>query len=225
MGRPAAIFRPHTPEAALSRSISYYFSLQSPWTYLGNAAFHAIVSRHGCKVDYRPLPLRSVFDETGGLPLAKRHPVRQSYRLVDLQRWRERRGVPLVLQPQHFPFDPSQADRMTIAILAAGDDPLAFIGDVMAGVWAREEDMARPEALSACANRAGFDAVALLAAADHPSIRQRYDDNWYQAVETGVFGAPSYVLDGEVFWGQDRLELLDSALAAGRAPYRPEGAA
>lgn len=212
----------NTVEAALSRSITYYFSLHSPWTYLGNAAFHEIVRRHGCTIDYRPMPLRSVFDETGGLPLPKRHPVRQRYRLVDLQRWRERRGLPLVLQPKHFPFDPSQADRMTIAILAGGGDPFAFISDVMAGVWARDEDMSRPESLLACADRAGLDGQALLAAADNPPIRQRYEDALGQAVEAGVFGAPSYVLDGEVFWGQDRLELLDSALASGRAPYRPD---
>jgi len=80
----------------LSRSITYYFSLHSPWTYLGNAVFHDIARRHGCAIDYRPMPLRSVFDETGGLPLPKRHPVRQRYRLVDLQRWRDRRrpGAP-----------------------------------------------------------------------------------------------------------------------------------
>ena len=212
-------------EAALSRLITYYFSLHSPWTYLGNAAFHDIARRHGCTVEYRPMPLRSVFDETGGLPLPKRHPVRQRYRLVDLQRWGERRGLPLVLQPRHFPFDPSQADRITIAILADGGDPFAFISDVMAGIWARDEDMREAEALLACAERAGLDGRALLAAADSPPIRQRYEDALGQAVEAGVFGAPSYVLDGEVFWGQDRLELLDSALASGRAAYRPDGGA
>lgn len=211
-------------EAALSRSITYYFSLHSPWTYLGNAAFHEIARRHGCAIDYRPMPLRSVFDETGGLPLPKRHPVRQRYRLLDLQRWREARGLPLVLQPKHFPFDPSLADRMTIAILADRGDPFAFISDVMAGLWARDEDMSRSEALLACAERAGLDGAALLDAADGPSIRLRYEEALGQAVEAGVFGAPSYVLDGEVFWGQDRLDLLNSALASGRAPYRAEGA-
>ena len=208
----------------MSRSITYYFSLHSPWTYLGNTVFHDIARRHGCAIDYRPMPLRSVFDETGGLPLPKRHPVRQRYRLVDLQRWRERRGLPLVLQPKHFPFDASQADRMAIAILAAGHDPSAFIADVMAGVWARNEDMTRPEALLACADRAGLDGPMLLAATESPVVRLRYEDALGQAVEAGVFGAPSYVLDGEVFWGQDRLELLDSALTSGRSPYRPEDA-
>jgi len=94
----------------------------------------------------------------------------------------------------------------------------------MAGLWARDEDMTQPEALLACAARAGLDGLALLAAADSPPIRQRYEATLGQAVEAGVFGAPSYVLDGEVFWGQDRLELLDSALASGREAYRPDGA-
>lgn len=213
------------PSFAVPRSIQYYFSLHSPWTYLGNAAFHEIARRHGCAIDYRPMPLRSVFDETGGLPLPKRHPVRQRYRLVDLQRWRERRGLPLVLEPKHFPFDPSLADRVAIAILEAGGDPVGFMADVMAGVWAREEDMREPQAISACVDRAGLDAGALLAQADGGAVRQRYEATLSEAIEAGVFGAPSYVLDGEVFWGQDRLDLLDSALASGRVPYRPDGAA
>ncbi|MGO4283780.1 2-hydroxychromene-2-carboxylate isomerase [Bosea sp. TAB14] len=208
----------------MPRSIQYYFSLHSPWTYLGNELFHEIARRHGASIVYRPMPLRSVFDETGGLPLPKRHPVRQRYRLVDLQRWRERRGLPLVLEPKHFPFDPSLADRVAVAILAAGADPAGFIADVMAGVWAREEDMREPEAIRACAVRAGFDSEALLAQAASETVRQRYEATLSEAVAAGVFGAPSYVLDGEVFWGQDRLELLDSALSSGRAPYRPDGA-
>ena len=88
----------------MPRTIDYYFSLHSPWTYLGHATFLDIAARHGCRIVYRPVPLRAVFDETGGLPLPKRHPVRQRYRLMDLQRWRERRGVKLVLQPKHLVY-------------------------------------------------------------------------------------------------------------------------
>lgn len=209
----------------MSRSIDYYFSLHSPWTYLGHATFLDIAKRHGCGIVYRPVPLRAVFDETGGLPLPKRHPVRQRYRLMDLQRWRERRNQPLVLQPRHFPFDPALADRFLIAIVQAGGDPGRFMGEVMAGVWARDDDMTRPEAIAAVAQATGFDAPALAAAAETEEVRQRYEATIAAAVEAGVFGAPSYVLGGEVFWGQDRLELLDSALASGRAPYRPDSAA
>jgi 2-hydroxychromene-2-carboxylate isomerase len=209
----------------MPRSISYYFTLQSPWTYLGHAAFLAVAARHGCAIAYRPMPLRSVFDETGGLPLPKRHPVRQRYRMVELQRWRERRNVPLVLQPRHFPYDPSLADRVVIAIADSGGDPGRFMGDVLAGLWARDEDLSRPERIGALADAAGFDGRALLTAAEGDNARRRYDEIRTEAVAAGVFGAPSYVLDGEVFWGQDRIELLDAALASGRAAYRPDPAA
>lgn len=209
----------------MPRSIDYYFSLHSPWTYLGHATFLDIAGRHGCTIVYRPVPLRAVFDETGGLPLPKRHPVRQRYRLMDLQRWRERRGVPLVLQPKHFPFDPALADRFLIAIVQAGGDPGRFMGEIMAGVWARDDDMTQPDAVAAVAQATGFDAHALAKVAESDAVRQRYEATITAAIEAGVFGAPSYVLDGEVFWGQDRLELLDSALTSGRAPYRPDASA
>lgn len=206
----------------MPRTVDYYFTLQSPWTYLGHATFLDIAGRHGCAVVYRPVPLRAVFDETGGLPLPKRHPVRQRYRLMDLQRWRERRNVPLVMQPKHFPFDPSLADRFLVAIVQAGGDPGRFMAEVMAGVWARNQDMAQPEAIAGIARATGFDADELARAAESEAVIQRYESTIAMAIEAGVFGAPSYVLDGEVFWGQDRLELLDSALASGRAPYRPD---
>ena len=209
----------------MPRTIDYYFSLHSPWTYLGHATFLDISSRHGCAIAYRPVPLRAVFDETGGVPLPKRHPVRQRYRLMDLQRWRERRNVPLVLQPKHFPFDPALADRFLIAIVQAGGDPGRFMGEIMAGVWARNDDMTQPEAVAAVAQACGFDAQALALAADSEAVARIYEGTIAAAIAAGVFGAPSYVLDGEVFWGQDRLELLDQALASGRAAYRPDPAA
>lgn len=203
----------------MPRQIDYYFTLLSPWTYLGHDAFVALAREHGLAIAYKPTPLRSVFDETGGLPLPKRHPVRQRYRILELQRWREKRGLPLVLYPKHFPFDVSLADRMVIAIAEQGSDPSGFVGAVLAGVWARDEDLSRPELLTELADKAGFDGAQLLAAAESEAIRGRYQQTIDAAIAAGVFGAPSYVLDGEVFWGQDRLDLLADALASGRAPY------
>lgn len=203
----------------MPRQIDYYFTLLSPWTYLGHAAFLEIAARHGCTIRYRPVPLRSVFDETGGLPLAKRHPVRQRYRVFEMQRWREKRGLPLILFPAHFPFDVSLADRVALAIVQQGGDPAAFVGEVLASVWARDEDMSQPEQIARCAREAGFDPAALLDAARGDAVSELYQASIAEAVEVGVFGAPSYVLDGEIFWGQDRLGLLEDALASGRPPY------
>lgn len=206
----------------MPRQIDYYFTLLSPWTYLGHGAFVDLAKQHGMEVHYRPTPLRSVFDETGGLPLPRRHPVRQRYRVLELQRWRARRNLPLTLFPKFFPYDVSLADRMVLAVAARGDDPAGFVGEVLADVWAREQDMSRPELVLASAGRAGLETKGLIEAAQSDATGQAYQAAIAEAVAAGVFGAPSYVLGGEIFWGQDRLDLLSDALASGRAPYRDD---
>lgn len=209
----------------MPRQIDYYFTLLSPWTYLGHRAFVGLARQYGLAIRYRPTPLRSVFDETGGLPLPKRHPVRQRYRVLELQRWRAKRGLPLTLFPKFFPYDVSLADRIVLAIMARGEDPAGFIGEVLSDVWAREQDMSQPELVIAAAERAGLDTAGLIESAESEAVGQAYQAAIADAVEAGVFGAPSYVLDGEIFWGQDRLDLLADALASGRGPYRHDATA
>lgn len=206
----------------MPRQIDYFLTLASPWAYLGHAAFHAAATRHGADIVYRPLPIRSVFDETGGLPLPKRHPARQRYRLVELQRWRKRRNLPLSLQARSPSFDPAPADRFVIAIIASGADPDAFLRRAFHALWADGLDLADEAVLARLSESVGLEAEPLFAAAAAPAAQERYEQNRIDAIASGVFGAPSYILDGEVFWGQDRIELLDEALAEGRAPYRPE---
>lgn len=202
----------------MAATITYVFTSHSPWTYLGHAAFLDIARRHGATVEYRPVPLGAIFAETGGQPLAKRHPVRQRYRLVELQRWRARRGLPLNLHPQFFPVDPVLADRLAIAIAEAGGDPDPFLRRVFAAVWAEERNLADPETIADLAAASGI-APELQARAGAPEIAAAYQRNREMAEAAGVFGAPSYILNGELFWGQDRLDLLDDALATGRPPY------
>lgn len=209
----------------MQHKIDYYFTLLSPWTYIGHDYFVSMARRHGAAVAYRPTGMRSVIEETGGLRLAKRHPVRQDYRLVELQRWRDRRCLPLVLHPKYFPVDVSLADRVVLAICDNGGDPSAFMGDVLAGVWVRDEDLSVPEHVASLATKAGFDGAALLRQADGEAVRSAYAATSATAIEAGVFGAPSYVLNGEVFWGQDRLDLLEDAVRSGREAYRSDAAA
>ncbi|KRE16163.1 disulfide bond formation protein DsbA [Bosea sp. Root483D1] len=209
----------------MPRQIDYYFTLLSPWTYLGHGTFVDLARQHGLSVRYRPTPLRSVFEETGGLPLPKRHPVRQRYRVQELQRWRAKRGLPLTLFPKFFPYDVSLGDRIVLAVIARGEDPAGFIGEVLADVWAREQNMSQPELILAAAERVGLDPAGLIEAAGSETTSQAYQAAIAEAVEAGIFGAPSYVLDGEIFWGQDRLDLLADALASGRAAYRNDATA
>ena len=203
----------------MPRVIDYYFSLVSPWAYLGHAPFMDIVQRHGVEVNYKPVFLGRVFSETGGLPLNQRHPARQRYRLVELQRWRDKRGLPFHIQPKHWPFDVNLADRFVIAINASGKSPDAFLRRAYAAVWEEERNLGDPLVLAELAEQAGFDSSTLMDVATGSTTEAIYALNLENAVAADVFGSPAYVLDGEVFWGQDRLDLLADALASGRAPY------
>jgi len=206
---------------AMPRNVDYYFSLVSPWAYIGHAPFMDIVQRHGVEVNFKPVFLGRVFSETGGLPLSQRHPVRQRYRLVELQRWREKRGLSFNIQPKHWPFDVNLADRYVIAVTTTGKSPDAFLRRVFSAIWEEERNLADPLVLMELAEQAGLDSSSLMDIATGSTTEAVYALNLENAVANDVFGSPAYVLDGEVFWGQDRLDLLDDALSSGRAPYKP----
>ncbi|MCG6122202.1 MAG: 2-hydroxychromene-2-carboxylate isomerase [Microvirga sp.] len=205
----------------MSRSVDYYFSSSSPWAFIGHDAFMEIAQRHGLKVNYKPVSLSRIFRETGGLPLAERPPVRRRYRLVELQRWRDRRGLHFNIKPKYVPFDPTLSDCVIVALVAEGADPEGFLRLVFEGVWVDERDLARDDVVADLLAEAGHDAQAVLAAARSSTAEAIYALNLQSALAADVFGAPAYVLDGEVFWGQDRLALLDDALSSGRAAYSP----
>lgn len=204
----------------MSRSVDYFFSVVSPWAFIGHAAFMAVARRHGLTLRYHPVQLGGLFAETGGLPLPKRHPARQRYRMIELQRWRDARGLEFHLHPAHWPFDGALADRLVIAAVQAGHEVDALLPRLMSGVWQRQENIGDPAQLAGILAELGLPAELLEAAASE-SIGALYDANRAWAVEADVFGSPAYVLDGEVFWGQDRIDLLDAALTKNRAPFTP----
>jgi 2-hydroxychromene-2-carboxylate isomerase len=194
--------------------IDYYASLNSPWTYLGSAPFAEIARRHGATVNIKPAKFGPIFEQTGGLPLPKRSPQRQAYRLMDLKRWREVRERPLHLEPKYFPCNDLPATRLVIAAKLQGKDAHRLSLEFGRALWEREETLVDPATIAAAAERAGLDAAALRAGgpsdAELDALLEQYTQ---EALQAGVFGAPSYVLpSGEIFWGQDRLELLDRAL-------------
>jgi 2-hydroxychromene-2-carboxylate isomerase len=206
----------------MSRIIDYLFTLQSPWAYLGFDRFHEIAHAHMCEIRYRPVQLVNVFNETGGLPLMRRHPARQAYRLVELQRWRAVRKLPLVLKPVSFPFDATDADCLALAAVARRLSPVAYLRAAHRAIWVEDRNLADPDTLLALLAANGLPAD-LFDLARSAAIRAEYEANRDWALANNVFGAPSYVLEGEIFWGQDRLDLLEMGLASGRSPYRPDG--
>jgi 2-hydroxychromene-2-carboxylate isomerase len=205
----------------MARKLDVYFSLLSPWAYIGHAELQGVVAKHGLKVEYRPVALSQVFPESGGLPLPKRHPSRQKYRILELQRWREKRGLNFHLHPQFWPFDPALADRIVCAMQAAGLDPATFIGAAFAGVFERQRNLADKADIDAILRETGYEAH-WLERGERGEAEIQYQRNLALALEAGIFGSPSYVLDEEVFWGQDRLGLLDDALTSGRKSFRAD---
>jgi 2-hydroxychromene-2-carboxylate isomerase len=206
----------------MPRQFDYYFSFNSPWAYIGHKPVMEIAKAYGLKVKFKPVLLVELFSETGGLPLPKRHPVRQRYRMVELQRWRDKRGLTFHLQPKNWPFSPRLADGVVIAALEAGHDPAAFMQRVYAGVWEDQLNLADPATLAKLADDSGLPGKALVERSGSDEVGAAYEQNRQDALAADVFGSPGYVLDGEVFWGQDRIELLADALKSGRAPYRPQ---
>ncbi len=204
------------------RQVDYYFSFQSPWAYIGHQPFQEVANSYGLKVNHKPVLLVDLFSETGGLPLAKRHPVRQRYRMVELQRWRDKRGLKFHLQPANWPFNARLADGVVIAAVEAGHDPDRFLRRAFAGVWEDQLNLADAATLVKMADDCGLPGKQLVERSGSEVIDAAYEQNRGDALAADVFGSPGYVLDGEVFWGQDRIELLADALKSGRAPYRPQ---
>jgi 2-hydroxychromene-2-carboxylate isomerase len=206
----------------MPRQVDYYFSFNSPWAYIGHRPVMEVAKTYGLKVNFKPVLLVELFSETGGLPLPKRHPVRQRYRMLELQRWRDKRGLTFHLQPKNWPFSPRLADGVVIAALEAGHDPAPFMQRVYAGVWEDQLNLADPATLAGLADDSGLSGKELVQRSGSDEIGAAYEKNRRDALAADVFGSPSYVLDGEVFWGQDRIELLADALKSGRAPYRSQ---
>jgi 2-hydroxychromene-2-carboxylate isomerase len=203
----------------MPRQVDYYFSFQSPWAYVGHRAFRKLVSVYDLKVNHRPVVLVDLFSETGGLPLMKRHPVRQRYRMVELQRWRDKRGLKFHLHPANWPFNARLADGVVIAATEAGLDPDRYLARGFAAVWEDQLSLADPATVATLADESGLPGQQLVERSAQEAISVAYEQNRQDALASDVFGSPAYVLDGEVFWGQDRIDLLEDALKSGRAPY------
>lgn len=205
----------------MSTTIEYYFTSSSPWVYLGHDAIGAVARKHGARLDVRPVELGGVWEVSGGVPLAKRSATRQRYRLIELQRYSELRGLPINLRPKHAPLDPSLADLAVAAVLVHGDDPFGFMGRMLRAYWAEEENVADQAVIARLLVAEDFDPDAILAVARGQEASELRKKNTEAAIAADAIGVPAYVLNGEVFWGQDRIELLDRALSTGREPFKP----
>ncbi len=197
------------------KTATFYFSLLSPWVYFSGPRFQLLLQRTGATALYRPIDLFRVFRETGGTPLKELHPSRKVYRALERRRWATLLGMSISEQPRHHPVDESQAAHLLIAWQAV--DPSAPVWSlaqsILAGVWVEDLNIADPTTLAMLAGRHGLDGAALLRRAEQPDIRKAYETYTDEAMAAGVFGVPSFVVDGELFFGQDRLDFVERALS------------
>ena len=196
--------------------MDYFLSLNSPWTYLGTARFIDLVEQYDVEVAVKPANFGEVFAQTGGFPLTKRSPQRQAYRMYELKRWRDELGIAIELEPVNFPSNEARGVHAVIAADLAGEDALLLSAEIGRSLWEMDLNIGDMAVIEAAGRRAGVDVATLLEEAPaSEELDAIWQANTAEAVEKGVFGAPSYRFeDGEIMWGQDRLQFVAKKLAA-----------
>jgi 2-hydroxychromene-2-carboxylate isomerase len=196
------------------KTIEYFLTPVSPWTYLGHQRLIHIAQKHNAQIELIPIDLGAkIFPQSGGLPLAQRAPQRQLYRLEELARWRDFLNLPLNVRPAFFPVSDALANEMIVSAQTVGgtDKALEFSGKILSAVWVEQLNVADKTLLLQLANACNLDTVALEAAL--PSARAQLDINNQRAMQANVFGAPWFKIGDDNFWGQDRLDFVERAVA------------
>tara|TARA_B100000614_G_scaffold83455_1_gene74974 strand:+ start:140 stop:721 length:582 start_codon:yes stop_codon:yes gene_type:complete len=192
-------------------------SPSSPWTYLGSKLFTKLAAENKRLVNVYPVNFGKIFPVSGGLPLPKRAAQRQAYRLLELHRWKSRRKSAMKVEPTNFP---STAAIPSLAIIAArelGHDALKFSNLILAALWEEDLNIDDPKIIGLLCERSNLNQQAILDYAYSNAAEEKYEQFTNFAIEKSVFGAPSYIVDGELFWGQDRLDFVSEKLKIKRA--------
>lgn len=197
---------------AKEHAIDYYFWVLSDWAYFGGPRLCALADRHGAAINYMPVKLPSVYARTGGILLQERSRQRQDYRIAELKRWRDRLGMPLNLTPRGFPTNEDLASCFIIAAKLSGHAVDDISNAILKAVWVDELDIGSHETVLMLGKQHFENAEDLLRMAETPDVLAVYERYTNEAIERGVFGSPFYLFNGNIFWGQDRLDFLEEAL-------------
>lgn len=195
--------------------IDYFISTSSPWTYLGSKLITEMAAKAGATINVYPVVFGEIFAVSGGLPLPKRAPQRRAYRLMELARWKRRRASAIQIEPTNFPSTAPISSHAIIAAREAGMDALTLSNAVLAALWEDDRNIDDAAVIAAICGECGLDTDRVMAGAITPETAQRLKDDTQEAINRGIFGAPSYVIDEELFWGQDRLDFVAEKLGLG----------
>jgi 2-hydroxychromene-2-carboxylate isomerase len=193
--------------------VDYYFSVLSDWAYFGGERLERLARKYRVRINHMPMRLAMIYAGTGGIILQKRSKQRQDYRVVELIRWRDYLGIPIELFPKHYPTDDQLSSCLIIAAKLSGADAGLLANAILRAIWAENRDIADAKTLLKIANGLGMDAEALLSRARDASTIQELDRYTQEAQNRGVFGSPFYLFGEDIYWGQDRLQFLEEALA------------
>ena len=196
----------------MTKTIDFYFTPPSPWTYLAGPRFKALTQRNFLAVNWKPFDLFAAFALTGQKPVKQRPAQIQANRLTDLSRWGSFLKMKINLEPKYFPPNPLLSSKMIVAALRTRADVTDLVNAYMSAVWVEERDIANPETVISIANENGFDGNVLFDAAGNRDILQELEHNTGEAIARNVFGSPTWIYQEELFWGQDRLEFLTRAV-------------
>ena len=202
------------------REIEYFYSAHSAYAYLGSRRLSEICDANGARLIHRPFDLSPVVEASGAQPFAARSRTHINYYFGrEIERWSEMRGVPILdHRPTHHDNPLTLPNGFLIAAAESGSDVDGLAHAVLEAHWRDDADIADAGALAKIAAGAGFDPASLLTAAISPDIQTIHEENGEEAKARGVLGSPTYFLDGEMFYGQDRLEMLERALTQ---PFSP----
>ena len=193
--------------------IEYYYGIPSPFTYLGSYKFQSIAKKYNAEIVEKPCDLvGGIFAKTGGIPVPQRSPQRQKYRLDEIKRWSEFLNIKTNIKPKFFPpKDPHLPAKFTIAANLLGTK-VVFGHELLKQLWREEKNISDEKNIETVSSKFKINFKELSALTKSEKVSKIYTDNTEEAVEKNVFGAPTYIFNDELFWGQDRLEFLERAL-------------
>jgi 2-hydroxychromene-2-carboxylate isomerase len=197
----------------MNRTVEFFFDVGSPTAYLAYTQLPAIARGCGAEVLWRPMLLGGVFKATGNAsPVTI--PAKGRWMIDDIQRWARRYGVPLTFNP-NFPINTLTLMRGAVGVQMR--EPglfLRYLDVVFGAMWRDGRDMGDPAVVAATLRAGGFDPDRIAALASDPEVKAKLIANTEEAVARGAFGAPTFFVGGQIFWGQDRLEFVREALSA-----------
>jgi 2-hydroxychromene-2-carboxylate isomerase len=191
------------------KHLDFYFDLSSPYSYLAATQLGALAAKHGATVTWKPMVLAAVFKAADN-HMPAQSPPKARHMLTDLQRWAKQYGVGFTLNSR-FPFNAIKPERLVIAAESTGRSGELALA-LFTAAWADDRDITSPEVMADVARAVGLDGDALLAAIETPAVKDRLKAYTDEAIALGVYGAPAMVVNGELFWGNDRLHHVDDAL-------------